>query len=196
MFKGDSEFYIFLKHILFKSINIIMKTFYTITKAAACILCLCLLFSACSKLEKPESDPTPPILKWNVHFLDTKTDTEVLGSGKTIYVKKDSKLKITLTAEDEDGGVQKITFGGGFTFNCTKGTVGQNSTGTLETDVQNLYPDTDNHVLPSIFLIKDIKMEFTCQPEYTLTEGSYNLTGSAENYFGGSINSTLKITTE
>jgi len=173
-----------------------MKTFYTITKAAVSILCLCLLFSACNKLEKPESDSTPPILNWNVHFLDTKTDTEVMESGKTIYVKKGSKLEVTLTAEDEDGGVQKITYGGGFTFNCTKGTVGQNSTGTLETDVQNLYPDSENHVLPSVSLTKEIHMEFTCQPEYTLTEGSYDLTGSAENYFGGKINSTLKIATE
>jgi len=173
-----------------------MRTTFTITKVASIVLCISFLFIACSKLEKPESDSTPPILKWNVHFLDTKTDTEVLESGKTIYVKKDSKLKITLTAEDKDGGVQKIIFGGGFTFNCAKGSVGQNSTGTLETDVQNLYPDTDNHVLPSIFLIKDIKMEFTCQPKYKLTEGSYDLSGSAENYFGGTVNSTLKIATE
>ena len=173
-----------------------MRTTYTITKVASIILCISFLFIACGKLEKPESDPTPPILKWNVHFLDTKTDTEVTGSGKTIYVKKDSKLEVTLTAEDEDGGVQKITFGGGFTFNCTKGSVGQNSTGTLETDVQNLYPDSENYVLPSVFLKKEINMEFTCQPEYILTEGSYDLTGSAENYFGGTVNSTLKITTE
>jgi len=173
-----------------------MRIAFTITKVASLIFCLTLFLTSCGKLEKPESDPTPPILKWNVHFLDTKTDTEVTGSGKTIYVKKDSKLEVTLTAEDEDGGVQKITFAGGFIFNCTKGSVGQNSTGTLETDVQNLYPDTKNHVLPSVSLTKEISMEFTCQPEYTLTEGSYDLTGSTENYFGGSVNSTLKISTE
>ena len=173
-----------------------MRTTYTLTKVASIILCISFLLTACGKLEKPESDPTPPILKWNVHFLDTKTDTEVMVSGKTIFVKKGSKLEITLTAEDEDGGVQKITFDGGFTFNCTKGSVGQNSAGTLETDVQNLYPDSKNHVLPLVSLKKAINMEFTCQSEYTLTEGSYDLTGSAENYFGGSINSKLKIATE
>jgi len=173
-----------------------MRTSHTISKISFVIFFFSFLFISCGRLEKPESDPTPPILKWNVHFLDDKTDTEVLESGKTIYVKKDSKLEITLTAKDENGGIHKITFGGGFTFNCTKGTVGQNSTGTLETDIKNLYPDGNNNVLPLAYLTKKINMEFTCQPEYTLTEGCYDLTGSAENFHGGSINSTLKIATE
>lgn len=173
-----------------------MKTLFTTIKAVTLLLCLSLLFGSCSKLKKPDSDSTPPVLKWKVHFVETNTDTEVTENAKTIKVKKGNEVKVTLIAEDEDGGVQKITFGGGFTFHCVSGSVGQNSNGTLATDVQNLYPDANNNVLPSIFLIKEVSTAFTCQTGYTLTNGSYDLVGTAENYFNGVTTYTLKIETE
>ncbi len=173
-----------------------MKSLFTKTKTAAVLICISLLLGACSKLKKPESDSTPPVLKWKVHFIEDNTDTEVLENAKTIKVKKGTDVRVTLIAEDEDGGVQKITFGGGFTFHCKSGSVGQNSNGTLQTDVQNLYPDAKGNVLPSIFLIKEISTEFTCQTGYTLTNGSYDLVGTAENYYNGVTTSTLKIETE
>ena len=173
-----------------------MKTVFTKTKTAAAVLSLCLLFGACSKLEKPDSDSTPPVLKWKIHFIEDNTDTEVNENGKTIKVKKGNEVRVTLIAEDTDGGVQKIMLGGGFTFHCVSGSVGQNSNGLLETDVQNLYPDANGNVLPSIFLIKNVSTAFTCQSGYTLTNGSFDLVGTAENYYNGVTHSTLKIETE
>ena len=173
-----------------------MKTLFTTIKTTVVLLSLSLLFSACSKLEKPDSDSTPPVLKWKIHFMEDNTETEVTENAKTIKVKKGNEVKVTLIAEDEDGGVQKITFGGSFTFHCVSRSVGQNSNGTLETDVQNLYPDENNNVLSSIFLIKEVSTAFTCQTDYTLTNGSYDLVGTAENYYNGVTTSTLKIETD
>ena len=63
-----------------------MKTLFTTIKTTVVLLSLSLLFSACSKLEKPDSDSTPPVLKWKIHFIEDNTDTEVNENGKTIKV--------------------------------------------------------------------------------------------------------------
>ena len=173
-----------------------MKTISRIPAFGLFAICSLFLLSGCDKLKKPSSDSTPPTLKWKVYFFDTSTEKEVTASGQTVKLKTGTEVRVTLIAEDKDGGVQKITFGGGNTWGCISGSVGQNKSGLLSTDVQNLSPDSDGYVLPSIFLMRNFTMNFPCDGGYTLTSGKYELAGSAENYFGGIVNSMLYLQTE
>lgn len=165
-------------------------------KAIVFVLALAVIFSGCDKLKKPASDSTPPTLKWVVYFFDTNTDQHITSSGQTVKVKKGQEVRVTLICEDKDGGVSKITFGGGFTYGCTSGSLGQNGNGLLASDVQNLSPDANGYVLPSIFLMRNFTMNFSCNPGYTLTGGKYELAGSGENYYGGTVNSMLFLQME
>jgi hypothetical protein len=173
-----------------------MKTIYKKHLTVVCIFTLIGLMSGCDKLKKPSSDSTPPKLTWKVYFFETSSEQTVTSSGQTVKVKKGKEVRVTLIAEDTDGGVSKISFGGGFNYGCISGSEGQNSNGLLSTDVQNLSPDADGYVLPSIFLMRNFTMDFTCNPGYTLTGGKYELVGQAENYFGGNVNSMLYLQLE
>lgn len=160
------------------------------------LLIFIFFLSGCDKLKKPASDSTPPTLKWKVYFFETSTEQEVTGTGQVVKVKAGKEVRVTLIAEDTDGGVKKITFGGGTTWGCISGGIGQNKSGLLTTDVQNLSPDSDGYVLPSIFLMRNFTMNFDCSPGYTLSGAKYELVGQAENYYGGTANSMLFLQLE
>jgi hypothetical protein len=160
------------------------------------IVCFLPVISGCDKLKLPASDSTPPTLKWKVYFFETSTEQEITATGQTVKVKAGKEVRVTLIAEDKDGGVKKISFGGGTTWGCISGGIGQNKSGLLSTDVQNLSPDSDGYVLPSIFLMRSFTMNFDCSSGYTLTGGKYELVGNAENYYGGTANSMLFLQLE
>jgi hypothetical protein len=47
------------------------------------------------------------------------------------------------------------------------------------------------NVLTQIFLLRDANLDFGCQAGFTLKNGSEELLGTGENYFGGKTNGTL-----
>lgn len=156
----------------------------------------CMIFTSCdnTKIKLPESDDTPPKLIWNVYNLDTEVGNNFNGS-PTINAKHGERYRITLKAEDKNGGVKFIkinpNLGGGETsYTCkpivvTGENIAQSKSGLLGPMTQNLSPDADGKVLTSIFLIYNLDFNMKCQDGWQFVGGSAYLTGQASNYHGG-----------
>ena len=150
-----------------------------------------LSFSNC-KTTKPTSDSTPPVVKWSILHKPGNQQQEIVGNG-TINQKADESLTITCLALDPEG-IHEITLGGGGSFSCLQGNIGQNTSVDQKTDVQTLNPDSAGNVLTQIFLIRDVDLNaWKCNPGFTFKGGSLTLIGTGENYFNGKTTATLNI---
>jgi hypothetical protein len=143
------------------------------------------------KTTLPKSDPTPPALTWDVYNFATSTHQTFSGNAGPVHVHPGESFRVTLTAEDS-GGVHKIGLGGGGTYTCLSGEIGQNTSVDLAGQEQTLHPDAGNQVLTKIFLLQNVDLNaWTCSPGFTFSAGSLTLIGSAENYFSGKTQATL-----
>jgi len=158
-------------------------------------------FSDCQK-PKPDSDSTPPTLKWKVLnkntnqfvILDEITkSTEAVGKA-TITAKPGDSFRVTLIADDPEG-VHEVSITGSNEGSCSDANVTQKVPGTLEAaQKQPLEPNSEGKVLTSFFLQREIQIEpYQCQPGYTFDGAAYTVFGSAKNFFDGVAKGQLVI---
>ena len=174
---------------------------------ASCVRAGCLLitisctFVGCKKVQKPQSDSTPPKLVWNVLDKASNANADHPGS-PTINVHRGDKFHVTLKADDPEG-VKSIELNPGLgsgeiSWTCKAPPGGENIAQTKTADLgpqtQNLSPDANGNVLTSIFLIQDLDFTMECQSGWIFTSGKAMLTGRASNYFAGTTTETLTFT--
>lgn len=147
----------------------------------------------CSKVPKPTSDSTPPILTWHIHNQDTSSDTQIVGTG-SVNAKIGDSYQVTLTADDPQG-IHEITLGSNTGWQCLDAldNLAQSHGPSLgTTDKQDLQPDSQGNVLTSIFLIREASIgPFECQAGFAFSGGSVVFTGTGTNYFNGVTKATL-----
>lgn len=150
-----------------------------------------LSFSNC-KTNKPTSDSTVPIVKWSILHKPSNQQQEIVGDG-TVNQKPDESLTVTFIAVDPEG-IHEITLGGGGSYSCIGGGLGQNTSIDQKGDVQTLNPDSAGNVLTQSFLIRDVDLNaWKCNPGFIFNGGSLTLIGTGENYFKGKTSAKLTI---
>jgi hypothetical protein len=156
--------------------------------------------AACSnlKVKLPGSDSTPPALVWNVYNFGTGVQADHPGS-PTLNAKWGESYRVTLKAVDPQG-VKQIQLNpslgsGEMAWMCVDPPGGENlaqsKTATLGPMTQNLSPDSNGYVLTNIFLVMNVDLTLTCQPEWIFVSGTAKLTGRASNYFGGTTTEVI-----
>ena len=155
------------------------------------ILVVILMLPGC-KTKKPTSDSTPPIVKWSILNKANNNKQEIVGNGGPIQVNPGDLFTVTCIVEDPEG-VQQITLGGGGSYNCKQGDIGQVVHVDLGTKKQDLQPDSQGYVLTKIFLIMNVDLNaWKCkQAGYIFTGGSLTLVGNGKNYFNGTTTANL-----
>ncbi len=181
------------------SLNDIVRRFRSPVATLAALLLASAALAGCDnlKVKKPDSDPTPPSLVWNVFNRETNEQADHPGN-PTLNVKRGDSFRIMLKASDPQG-VQSIELnpslgGGEMAWTCLDPPVGQNKTATFGPLKQDLAPDASGMVLTSIFLIQNLDFAMPCPPGFTFGGGNAKLTGRATNYFGGATTSVITFT--
>jgi len=147
---------------------------------------LCVAIAGCDglKVPKPSSDSTPPTIRWHVRDSGTGDVQKFTGNG-VVATKRGKHFVVTMKAEDS-GGVSEITLGGTTSWLCTMGNLAQQAGPSLEaTEKQSLQPDGDGMVLTEVPIIRNVELDFDCQPGYQFKSATRKLMGSGKNYFGG-----------
>jgi hypothetical protein len=170
-------------------------TFFRKRKPGACsiifLVLVALLFITGCKTKKPTSDSTPPIVKWSILNTATSQKQEIVGSGGPIQVKPGDFYKVTFIVEDPEG-VQQIMLGGGGSYSCKSGDIGQVVHVDLGTKKQDLKPDSSGYVLTKIFIIQDVDLNaWSCKAGFTFVGGTLTLVGTGKNYFTGTTTANL-----
>jgi hypothetical protein len=163
-----------------------------------CLMIGVLTIAGCQKVSKPNADPTPPSIVWNVFNYGTNAQADHPGS-PTLNAKRGEKFRITLRANDPEG-IKSIklnpTLGSGelsWTCKAPPGgeNVAQNKNATLGPLERSVGPDANGEVLTSIFLIQDLDLTMECQKDWIFVSGTAKLTGQGTNYFAGTTAGTL-----
>lgn len=171
-------------------------------------LALCALsFQACKPcctdpeiVKIPDADATPPVLRWEVSVLSQTPAGPI--SSMTMYsdavtnisVKKTDEVNVYLVARDEESGVKKMNMEGGFGFTCMPAGGGNGLS------LHGITPkrSVDFNKLMTCGLkewklsIEALQLSY-CPNNLVISGGGINITGTGENFKGGTSNLTLNI---
>jgi hypothetical protein len=147
--------------------------------------------SNCQTQQPKTPDTTPPTIRWHVVNKATNVSHDIQGSGD-VAAKLGDSYTVTCFVQDPEG-VHEITLGGGGSYTCTSGGLGQNSSFLQKTDTQTLNPDSNGNVLNQIFLIRDADFNFQCNSGFGFSSGSLSLNGTGQNYNGGNVKGGLEF---
>jgi hypothetical protein len=168
---------------------------------------LILSFNACKPcctdpeiVKIPANDATPPVLRWEVSVL-TQTDDGPISS-MTMYtdpvtnisVKKTDEVNVYLVARDEESGVKKMNMEGNFAFTCMPAGGGQGLslhgfTPKRSVDFNKL---TTCGLKEWKLSIEALQLSY-CPNNLVINGGGINITGTGENFKGGTSSLSLNI---
>ena len=145
---------------------------------------------ACEPVPLPTSDSTAPSLTWNVFDKDANSGVDYPATSN-VSIAVNKQLRVTLRAQDGEG-VKSVDLGGGSSWTCRDGDIGQAKSALFSSQHQAFTPDANNKVLTLAPLIMELTTNLDCAG-LSFAGGSISLSGKAENYFGGITMGKLTI---
>jgi hypothetical protein len=172
-----------------------------------CFALCALSFQACKPccqdpeiVKIPAADVTPPALRWEVSVL-TQTPTGPISS-MTMYsdpvtnitVKKTDEVNVHLVARDEESGVKKMNMEGNFAFTCMPAGGGQGLSlhGITPKRAVDFNKLTTCGLKEWKLSIEALQLSY-CPNNLLISGGGIGITGTGENFKGGTSSLTLNI---
>lgn len=172
-----------------------------------CLLLLAPFFQSCKPCctdpeitKVPANDATPPALRWEVSVL-TQTNTGPISSitmytdpVTNISVKKTDEVNVYLVARDEESGVKKMKIEGGFAYTCLPpgGGNGLSLHGFVPERSVDFNKLTTCGLKEWRLSIENLELS-RCPNNMNIAGAGINITGSSENFKGGTSNLMLNI---
>lgn len=157
---------------------------------------LCLVSGSGCKTTPDPTDTTPPTIEFTVHNLTTGVKNTYPGGGTiTVHAASGDNLFVAGCATDK-GGIKTITTTGNSAWSCQSGEITQQvGPGLAVLQKQELGLDKNGEAWSHYCTLQNVTLSYGCAGGFSLVEGYWVTSLTAENFAGLTASGSLTVQT-